>query len=113
MADTSQKSSAPTKADLWGEVKEARAQREELLKQTLEVIQENTRVNVGLSGAVESLHKLVEAQQGQQSMLMSQLAQALCNQANGVPIKVFWTVVVLLCLVIAAVVGLDVSGLAF
>jgi hypothetical protein len=75
------------------------------------VISENTATYSKVIVMFESMQNTMSLMQNTLSLLVQQVTTDISQQRNGVPVRVFLIVVVVLAAIIAVTIGLDISGM--
>lgn len=113
-ADTPKRRSAnaPTKSDLWEELQNSRKELRDIAERMIQVVQENTAAYASLHSLVTKVAEQLANQATLTETLTRQATAVMCQQATGVPMKVFIIVVTVLAVIIATLVGIKASALA-
>ena len=105
------RTNAPTKAELWDELKRQQAELRELNCQVMEVVQQNTRAMTQVQGTIEALSKQLTTTQEVTEKLVQTVTAAVSSTVTGVPMRVFFLVVGVLLIIIMTLFGLKLGGL--
>jgi hypothetical protein len=101
----------PTKSDLWCELQASRTELKDISERMANIIQENTVALVSLHNLVSTLSKEMAQQSNVTKAMADKVSEAMHTQATGVPLRVFIIVVVVLCVIILALAGVESSVL--
>jgi len=93
----------PTRQQMWEEVIAARGLNAELTGRVIGVVEANSAIMTQTNQAISELGSKLDAQSRMTEQLVTQVTQALCSQANGIPLKAYLiTVAVFAALVLIA-----------